>query len=328
MQIHAGFMVAGLLVALAARVGHVSEQASEQSRNGAARVVHANELIRQARIAVGGEEALRSLTSLSISARLHRFVKYVFVKSPTEVEEREKTLSGRVSIEFLLPDRYRRNVSTSTLIGTKYSYTEIISGGRAWRDPPLLAESSSKDRHAIDVSDFERSLAYQAINARQQLTFYSLAWLLRELPDYPIEFVYEGWLQTKDGKAEAITAHRGDEFQSLLLLNQETHLPLGFISRFIASQAEPVLANRTFFFSVAYLRGLQQRARRERAAQLAKPSRRSEWQMRLTDHRRVGGLLLPHRLTMMVDGTPVEELVITKYEINRRMNPRDFERKP
>ena len=159
-------------------------------------------------------------------------------------------------------------------------------------------------------------------------SIYSLAWLVQALPSYPLELSYEGWLQTKDGKAEVIAVRGGDDFLSWFLLSRETRLPLGFVSRFIAPQAEPVLLDRTLLFSISYLRGLQERARQERAAQAAKPPKRSEWQMHLSEHRRVAGILLPHRLTIMVDERRVEELEMTRVEVNRRLNPKDFERKP
>jgi hypothetical protein len=167
----AGIMLACLLAVLVVPAGGALEQAApERDKYDAAKAVRARELIRQARTAAGGEQALQSVTSLSATGQLRRFVKYVYIKSPTRVEEREKVLKGKISIEFLLPDKYRKSVSTSTLLETKYSYTEVMSGGRAWRNPPLQAQSSSKSRHVIDVRDFERSLAYQALNARQQLT--------------------------------------------------------------------------------------------------------------------------------------------------------------
>jgi hypothetical protein len=325
----AGIMLACLLAVLVVPAGGALEQAApERDKYDAAKAVWARELIRQARTAAGGEQALQSVTSLSATGQLRRFVKYVHIKSPTRVEEREKVLRGKISIEFLLPDKSRIGLSTSTLLGTRYSYTEVINGDRAWRNPPLQAQSSSRNRHVIDVSDFERSLAYQAQDARQKLTLYSLAWLVQGLPRYPVELSHEGWLQTKDGKADVIAVHSANDFQLWFLLNQETRLPLGFVSRFSTSPAEPVLVERTFFFSVSYLRGLQERARQERATQAAKPPKRSEWQLHLSDHRRVAGILLPHRLTMTVDGRRVEELTITRFEVNHGVNPKDFERKP
>lgn len=324
----ASFMLACIWAVLIVPVEGAQEQAPERGTSDAPKVTRAEVLIRQARKAAGSEEALRSLTSLSASGKLRRFIKCVYVKSPTTIEEREKALKGKISIEFLLPDKYRLSVSTSTVLGTKYSYAEVVNGDGAWRNPPLRAEPSSKNRHVIDVRDFERSLAYQALSARQQLTIYSLAWLAQGLPSYPLDRSYEGWLQTKDGKAEVISVSGAEDFQLWFLLNQETRLPLGFIGSVVASQAEPVLFEGNYLFSVSYLRSLQERARQERAIQAAKRPRRFELRVLLSDHRRVAGILLPHRLTIMVDGRRVEEVAITKFEVSRPLNPKKFERKP
>src|SRR5262245_46721514 len=59
---------------------------------GRAKSEQALELIKLARVALGGDEALGSIRTLSVSAKLRRPIKYVSVQSPTKVVEKEKVL--------------------------------------------------------------------------------------------------------------------------------------------------------------------------------------------------------------------------------------------
>ena len=102
----------------------------------------AEELVKLARVALGGEEALGSVQTLAVSAKLRRPIKYVSVQSPKKVVEKEKVLSGKVELDFLMPDRFRKRTSGERLIGFPFAYIEVVNGDRAWRNPPLRTISS------------------------------------------------------------------------------------------------------------------------------------------------------------------------------------------
>src|SRR5262245_12518642 len=127
----------------------------------------AKELIRLARAAIGGEEALSKIQTLTASAKYNRFVKYVSVLSPSKVEEKRKALSGKMEFEFALPDKFRRRITGETLRGFGYSFAQVVNGDQAWRDPPMRPMSSYGDRRVIDVSDVARTEFKQATGAKQ-----------------------------------------------------------------------------------------------------------------------------------------------------------------
>jgi hypothetical protein len=316
---------ARLFTALILWLRPATGQAPEVPKYHPDRAARAEELLRQAQDAAGGE-ALRGVTSLTASISLRRVVEYIAVTSPTNAVRRDKNLKGRISIECSFPDKFLKRISTSTLSGYKYSYLEAVNGDRAWRDPPLQAVATSRDRHAIDVSDFERSLAYQAQGARQQLAFYTLALLARVLPGGSLQFNSAGWTEIEGRKADVILAFGLGDYNARLLFDQKSHLLVGFESSFFAVRRLPVTVES---FVLSYSDGyrLAEKARQERLAQNRRPQQ-SSIQIRLSDHRPVAGVLLPHQITTIIDGRLAEELEVTKYRINTRINPNDFAPKP
>jgi len=106
-----------------------------------ASAIRARELIKQSRLAAGLEGDGNGIQTLKFTAKSQRFIKYVSVQSPTKVEEKEKTLSGKIQAEFSLPDKFRVKTRSDTLNGFDVSYTEIINGDEAWRNPPMQVRS-------------------------------------------------------------------------------------------------------------------------------------------------------------------------------------------
>jgi len=318
--------LAVIVVLLILSPGRARDQAPKSPRYDPAKVARALELLEQARKAAGGKEKLEQVASLEISMHVRRFFRYISVKSPVSVEQKEKTLKASLSIEILLPDKFRKHVSSTTLTGFSYSYDEVVNGKRAWRDPPLRAPSSSRDQRVIDVADFERNLAYEAQNAREQLSFYTLAWLIRSLPGHPAEFNFEGWMQTEGGKVDVLSVYASYEFETLMMLDQTTHLPAEFESTYLGVHNLPVIIEGVALSRKDYDRMIEL-ARQQRKAQATTP-RRIILSRRVSDFRLVSGILFPHRLVTSIDGKPAEELDVTSIHTNRRPNPNHFEQKP
>jgi hypothetical protein len=297
------------------------------SAEGRAQAEQAEELIKLARVALGGEEALGSIQTLSVSAKLRRPLKYVSVQSPKKVVEKEKVLSGKVELDFLLPDRFRKRTSGERLIGFPFSYIEVVNGDRAWRNPPLQTISSHRDSRVIDVDDFERTVELQRRGARQQLTIYSLGLLLKALPAYPLQYNYLGRTQSFAADANAIAVTDPGNNQMYLLLDPKSNLPLAFAWTFIASRQKTVITEAVGFYNSRFFRETRQRAQRERQERTT-PPQRCEMQMKFSDYRLVSRVLLPHRITTTLNQEIIEELTFNEFAINRSINPKKFEGEP
>ncbi len=316
-----------LALAIAATAETQSPHQKLNPDDKAAGAERAHDLIKKARAALGGEDALNTMQTLSASGKLRRFIKYVSVQSPKKAVDKEKTLSGKIEIEFLLPDRFRKKISGQTLRGFGYSYVEIVNGRRAWRNPPLRAASSNRDNRVIDVDDFERTVEMQARGARQQLSIYSLGWMLQALPVFPQEFSYSGRFETRSGLAEVIVAEGPEDFLLFLLLDPKTNLPLAVAITFVESRQQAVIVESAGFFDRKFMMDTYQRARQERKER-TKPPQRYELHLQFSDYRRIAGVLWPHRITTSVSGEIIEEMMFDEFEINRPLNPKKFEGQP
>src|SRR5262245_47931733 len=173
------------------------------------------ELIKLARAAIGGEDVLRRIETITATGKYKRFVNYISVQSPKKVEEKRKALPGKMEFEFALPDKFRRRVAGARLRGFDFSFAQVVSGAEAWRDPPARPMSSSGDRRVIDVGDVEKTEFIQATSAKQELSYYSIGWLMRPLPGYPLEMSYLGCISSALRKLTRSSRRGGADFGSL-----------------------------------------------------------------------------------------------------------------
>jgi hypothetical protein len=287
----------------------------------------ARETMKLARAAIGGEEAMARIETISASGKYRRIVKYVSVQSPRKVVEKEKSLSGKMEFEFILPDKYRRRVTGETMRGYGYSFAQVVSGENAWRDPPLRPISSYGDRRVIDVRDVERTEFIQATGAKQELTYYSMGWILNALPLYPLEMSYEGVVQAEGEPAHAILAQGQSGFRFAILLDHKTYTPTAIALSFVEQIQPTVIVEAAGYFDRRFMQESFARARTERRER-TKPPQQYEMLIKFTDRRPVEGVMLPYKVTTMLNGVMIEEMTMNEFEINRSINPKRFEGPP
>jgi hypothetical protein len=63
-----------------------------------------------------------------------------------------------------------------------------------------------------------------------------------------------------------------------------------------------------------------------RAAAQAQPEQ-VDFFIRLTEYKRVGGLLLPHKLTFLTESEVSEEFQVAKYQVNPQFKPDTFQKR-
>jgi hypothetical protein len=283
----------------------------------------AKELIKMARAAIGGEEALSRIQTLTASGKSNRYVRYVSVQSPQKVEEKQRALSGKMEFEFALPDKFRRRVTGENMRGFGYSYAQVVRGAEAWLDPPMRPQSSYRDRRVIDVSDVSRTEFIQATRAKQELSYFSIGWLMLAMPGYPLETSYLGLYQLGAESAHAIRAEAVSGFQFTVLLDVKTYAPAALAISFVEEIPPTVIVEAAGFFDRRFRQETFARARAERRAR-TKPPQPYEMLIRFSDRRPAGGLLLPFRVTTTLNGDVIEELTINEFEINRPISPKKF----
>jgi hypothetical protein len=316
----AGALLIAAMLPVSATLG-VDDPRGQVSERAAGR-----ELIRKAREAVAAPSVRQQLTAVSASGKMRRFAKYISVQSPTKVEEKERILNGKVQFDFVLPDRFRRRITNTNLNGVRYTYTETVNGDVAWRHPPPPIVSSRGDQRVIDVDDVERSQLKYAHDARQNLSFYSLGWLLEPPAQFAVDYIYAGRVRDEGRVDEAVIVEAPNGFRPILLLDVNTFLPSGWVIAYVEPRRIPVIVE-VASVSRQFISETVLRARREREARRVPPSRR-ELVWRFLDHEDVDGVRLPHRVTTRLDGDLLEELFISDFRINPSINPKKFEGRP
>jgi hypothetical protein len=321
-----GALIGGLLIFACAAASTASQNPPKNLQDKVASAAHANELLRRARVAAGFENAESGIQTLSFSAKSQRFSRYISVQSPTKVEEKERTLGGKIEADCWLPDKFRLKRKGSTLTGFGFSYTEIVNGDQAWRDPPMSVRSFGRDSRVIDVGDVERTLLMQTRTARQQIAFYSLGWLLQAPPSLQVELSYAGLYQLEGRPADVVVAQGQEGFRILLLFDRQTNLLAALATGFFDSYRETVIVEAASV-DPRYMRATFARAREERRARTQSPkSHEVLWVF--SDYRQVAGVTLPHRTEIKFDGRVIEDLAINEFKINHPANPKKFDGKP
>jgi hypothetical protein len=284
-----------------------------------AEAARALELLKQSRLAIGGEEKINSVQSLTLKGNFRRVI-----------QQREMT--GEREFNFLLPDKFMK--SDAILMGgttTSITTYRVLNGSESWggggpggRGGNMIiigGDGAKPTKEHMEKIEREQAQRFRAEYAR-----YVLALLLTQPSGHGIEFTYAGEAVADDGRADVIDATGPAGFAARLFLDKETHLPLMLTYRTIRPRMFTSMTHNTDN------KKKQEEAikeARDKAAQelaTAKPEE-VEMQLRFTDYRKAGGLLLPHRITQGSDGELNEEWDIKTYEINPQFKADKFQKK-
>jgi hypothetical protein len=155
-----------------------------------------------------------------------------------------------------------------------------------------------------------------------------LALLLSPPNDFNVTYSYAGEAVADDGRADVIDASGPEGFTARLFLSKETHLPLMLSYR--GPKMRMMMVSRPGGGHGQQGGGAdapkEARERLSKEPPTTKPEE-AEYQLRFEDYRKVGGLLLPHRITQAADGEINEEWEIKSYEINPQFKADKFQKK-
>ena len=278
----------------------------------------AQEILRQARAAVGGEELLQKIQSLSIKGQYRRIFG-------------EREVNGDREISVLLPDKYLVEDATNPGgLSTAMIMTRGLNGEHAWNgssgggggmifrmNGPGGQQPSPEQMEAI----FKRQFG-------QEFTRYLLAILIMPPPSVSVEYKYVGESDVEDAHADVIEVTGPEKLAVRLFFDKQTHLPLllsyrGIKPRMMMSFKAPADKN-------AKTEELEKKAKEEAAKKMAsEPMPKPEevdFFIRLTEYKKVNGLLLPHKLTFLTETDVSEEFQISKYLLNLQFKSDKFEK--
>lgn len=284
--------------------------------NGKVEAARALEILKQSRAAIGGEEKLASIQSLTLKGKFRRVIQ-------------EREMAGEREFNFLLPDKFMK--SDSMIMGgsgTSITTYRVLNGSDSWTGGGggggvfiIGGGGARPTKEHLEKIEREQAQKFRAEYAR-----YVLALLLNAPSGYGLEFNYAGEAVADDGRADVIDASGPEGFAARLFLDKETHLPL-----MLTYRAPKPRMFTTMMRSTDDKKKQEDivKEAREKAAQEMTTAKLEEveMQLRFTDYRKIGGLLLPHRITQGSDGEVNEEWEIKTYEFNPQFKADKFQKK-
>lgn len=130
-----------------------------------------------------------------------------------------------------------------------------------------------------------------------------------------LTFTHAGQAESNEGKADALDV-KGENFVARLFVDSNTHLPL--MLTYMAAQPMQFMRRPDDTPETIKKRFEEMRS---------KPPQLVENTVFFSDHKKVDGVMLPHRIMRSIDGKTIEEIEIKKYKANPTLDPQMFAKK-
>lgn len=280
----------------------------------------AQEILKQARIAIGSEDLLQKVQSLGLKGEYRRIFG-------------EREMAGDREVSIQLPDKYLvEDAMNAGGMSTAMINTRGLNAERAWNASSggggggmMIRMGGGPGGQQLTPEQIETGLrrAY-----RNEFTRYLLAILVMPPSSFPVEYKYTGESNVEDAPADVIEVTGPDKFAVRIFFDKQTHLPLLLSYR----------GNKPRIFT-NFIRAADRNVKPEDAAKLAReeadkklagePAPQPEevdFFIRVTEFKKVGGLMLPHKLTFLTEADVSEEFQISKYQVNPQFKPDRFQK--
>jgi len=279
----------------------------------------AQEILKQARQAIGGEEQLQKIQGLQINGQYRR----VFG---------ERQMGGDREISILLPNKYLvEDAMNAGGLSTALINYRGLNGDKAWSgnsgggggmvfriggpggpggQPPSPEQMEAMLRR-IYTAEFSR---------------YLLAMILTPPPSLAVEYKYAGESDVEDAKADVIDVSGPDNFSVRVFFDQKSHLPLLLSYRGPKPRVVTMTRQAGSASKPEDIKKAAGEAEKKMHAEAPAAPEEVDFYIRLTDHKKVGGIMLPHKLTFLTDSEVSEEFEISKYQLNPQFKADHFDK--
>jgi hypothetical protein len=277
----------------------------------------ADEILKEVRAAIGGEELLQKIQGLAINGQFRRMLG-------------ERQMAGDREISISLPDKFLvEDAFNPGGLSTAMINSRGLNGERAWSassgggggmvirmNAPGGAQQTPEQMEAM----FRRQYSIE-------LTRYLLAILATPSMLQPLEFKYVGDSDVDDSPADVLEVSGPDRPALRVFFDKKTHLPL--LLSYRGPRPRIMTMTRPGGGTVRTEEDIK-KAREEAEKKLAsEPLPRPEevdFFIRVEGHKKVNGLLLPHKLTYLTENEVSEEFEISKYQLNPQFKPDKFQK--
>jgi hypothetical protein len=278
--------------------------------------VRAQEILKQARQAIGGEEKLQQIQGLQINGQYRR----VFG---------ERQMGGDREIDILLPNKYLvEDAMNAGGLSTALINTRGLNGDKAWSANSgggggMVFRIAGPGGQQASPEQMEAMLK-RIYNA--EFTRYLLAMILTPPPSLSVEYKYAGESDVEDAKADVIDISGADNFSMRVFFDQKSHLPLLLSYRGPKPRVMTMTRQAGSAPKPEELKKAQEDAEKKMHAEAPSVPEEVDFYIRLTDHKKVGGIMLPHKLTFLTENEVSEEFEISKYQLNPQFKADHFDK--
>jgi hypothetical protein len=276
----------------------------------------AQEILKQARQAIGGEEKLQQIQGLQINGQYRR----VFG---------ERQMGGDREIDILLPNKYLvEDAMNAGGLSTALINTRGLNGDKAWSANSgggggMVFRIAGPGGQQASPEQMEAMLK-RIYNA--EFTRYLLAMILTPPPSLSVEYKYAGESDVEDAKADVIDISGADNFSMRVFFDQKSHLPLLLSYRGPKPRVMTMTRQAGSAPKPEELKKAQEDAEKKMHAEAPSVPEEVDFYIRLTDHKKVGGIMLPHKLTFLTENEVSEEFEISKYQLNPQFKADHFDK--
>lgn len=278
---------------------------------------HAEEILKQARAAIGGDEQLQKITSINMIGQFRR----VFG---------DRQMGGDREISILLPDKFLIEDSMNPGgLSTAMITTRTLNGDHAWNGQSggggamVFRMGGPGGQASPEQMEGALRRIFQIEMAR-----YVLAITLNSPAALALEYTYAGESDVDDAKADVIDVAGPDKFAVRLFLDKQSHLPLLLNYRGpkprIMTMTRPAGGGT---MKPEDIKKAREEAEKKMAAEMPQTPEEVDFYIRLSDHKKVGALMLPHKFTFLTESEVSEEFEISKYQLNPQFKSDRFDKR-
>ena len=276
----------------------------------------AQEVLKQAREAIGGEEKLQKVQGLQINGTYRR----VFG---------ERQMGGDREISISLPNRYLvEDAMNAGGLSTSMINTRGLNGERAWSGSSgggggMFIRMAGPGGQEATPEQIEAGLR-RAFNA--EFSRYLLAMILTPPPSLAVEYKYAGESDVEDVQADVIDVSAPDNFNVRIFFDKTSHLPLLLSYRGPKPRVMTMTRQGGGTVKPEDVKKHREEAVKKLQEETPAVPEEVDFYVRLTDHKKVGGVMLPHKFTFLADNEVSEEFEISKYQMNPQFKADRFEK--
>jgi hypothetical protein len=273
----------------------------------------AQEILKQARQAIGGEEQLKKIQALQIHGQYRR----VFG---------ERQIGGDRDISIQLPNKYLvEDAMNAGGLNTAIINTRALNGDKAWSGNSgggggMIFRMAGPGGQQMSPEQME-AMQRRIYNA--EFSRYLLAMILMPPPEMAVQYKYAGESEVEDAKADVIDVSGPDNFSVRVFFDKNNHLPLLLSYR---GPKPRIMTMTRQAGERAKPEDLKKEAEKMSAEAPPPVPEEVDFYIRLTDHKKVGGLMLPHKLTFLTESEVSEEFEISKYQVNPQFKADQFDK--